>query len=252
MWRLRRLHERPWPRRPSCTETGAQQPRSASPAHLTRGAVTPQSAPTVAVWASSFVLLRKQLLRGGVVAHRDAGTGARAGTREPAVRSRIGGAPLADWPTARKGGSKTHDPRPNSLWQMVWLPIPLSTQATKSQGVTGPHCLLLPNLVPGQAGPDYSDSGLTHPRDPGVLPKTSPQPESPILQAGLSHGTGRDQAQLSLWITNPQLPMSPPTWVMPALPLTTALSGPGALLDSHCGPPILQSAPNSNNAHAHT
>lgn len=188
-----------------------------------------------------------------MVAHSDTGTGARAGNRQPAVRPGIGGTPLADWPTVGKGGSKTPDSRPNSPCQTAWLPIPLSTQATKSRGVTDWPSLSPPAQSGARpAGPDYSYSGHTHPKDPEVPPKTSPEPESPTLQAGLSHGTGHDQAQLSLWVTNPQLPMSPPTWVMPALPLTTAVSGPGALLDSHCGPPILQSAPNSNNSHAHT
>lgn len=168
---------------------------------------------------------------------------------EPAVRPGIGGAQLADCPTVGKGRSNSPDPCPNSLCQTAWLPTPLFTQATKPQGVTSWSSLSLPvQLGARQALTTPTQATLTP--DPGVSPKISPQPESPTFEEGLSHWTGHEQAQLSLWVTNPQLPMSPPTWVVSSL--TTALLGPGALLDSHHELSILQSAPNSNNSHAHT
>lgn len=67
---------------------------------------------------------------------------------EPAIRPGIGRAQLADWPAAGKGRSRIPDPSSNNLCQTVWLPTPLSTQATKPQGV--PAWLSL--SPPAQAG----------------------------------------------------------------------------------------------------
>lgn len=192
-----------------------------------------QSTPTVAVWASSFGRLRTQLPRGGVVVCSSSGTGPDLGP-ELAARPGTGDTQLADCLTSGKAGSNSPNPRPRSLCQTAWLPTPLS----KPQSHRG-TCLVftVPSCPFGyQASSDYSHSGHTHAR-PWGPPKSSPQPESPTLAEGPSHGSGHEQAQVSLQVTNPQLLMSPPSWV------GSALLSPGALLDSHCGLSILQSAP---------
>lgn len=113
----------------------------------------------------------------------------------------------------------------------------------------GPHCPLLPSQEPGRPCP--LPLGPHSPDRPWGPPKTSPRvinlgfsalvsnpsDRSPLLLEGslLCGRAGHEQTRISLWVSNPQLPMPPPTWAMPDLPWRIALPGPGALMASHLG-----------------
>lgn len=163
---------------------------------------------------------------------------------ELAARTGIGDTQRADCPISGKAGSNSPNPRPRSLCQKAWLPT-----LCPSHKATRGTCLVF--TVPScpfeyQAGPDYSHSGHTHAR-PWGPPKTSPQPESPTLAEGPSHGSGHEQTQVSLWVTNPQLLMSQLGRVCPPKSWGSAGQSLWALYSPERTPP-----PAKATAHMHT
>lgn len=174
---------------------------------------------------------------------------------EPAARPG-GGGHLADWAIAGKGGS--YQSAPDSM-------APNTSVHPGPEGCLSgppwplrycPRCLLLPDQVLGRPQPPHLDH--THSR-PWGSPKTSlkitslsfsalvtsPSDRSHPLPGGsLLWDRPRAGLAFSLGYHSPA-PHAPSRRVVPALPLPIALPRPEALLGSHRGLCVLQSACNN-------